>query len=1148
VTRRIVRWSVGVATVTLLIAVTSIYWLVVTENGARWLLAKASPYLPSQMSIASLDGTLLHGLQLSSIRWDDDSLSISIDRVHTQFALLPLLRRNLDISVFDIQAVTVVVGDRPAGDAAEAPFAVDIPLTVLLDAASIKDVRVEVGDQEYLIDSIDLGGRMSGSNVDISAFDVASNLGELALSGNVRLADPYAASVDGRWALQMPEQPALTGQINLRGDSSRYEIQHSLTAPYRIATNGWLAIEDSEIRVDVENSWEVVDVAMADGRTVNARDGTLHLIGTIEQFVFEGSATVDTEDIPPFLVSLSGDSDTNRFSIEALSISSEWGRLLANGTVTIAPEPNWDLGYEIFDVDPALINAILTGRLQLQGRSVGSIANQKIIASAVLDSLAGNLNGYPVTGSAALSYADESLRFTDARINVGSNHAVFNGSYGAELDVNATLRLPDISQLIVEAAGSANGELRLQLQTNPDHVALTGNLDAESLLWNGYSVDHLESRFDLPAAGDGEIFVRARNVSIDQLMLESVAIDGDGTAESHKIVATIGAPLGQSEFRASGRYTDEQWTGSLETLILRGEALGEWALQQKTDVAISATALTIDRACLLAASPAGTACIELQYEDSGTLRFSTSISGLPIDALPIDLPEASSITGTIEAEADGEFLEQRLTANASLNIPGLGLRALYEDEEIAANFNVATLSASILDNRLNAKLQLAATDKSARANASIELANILDRESQVAGAATLELSDLSLLSFLYPDITKTSGRVGGKVDVSGSLSAPEFVGEIGLQDGTFEVRRAGIAVTEVGLRLRQSEPGRLSLEGSAKSGEGFLSISGSTTLSSTAGVRTQLILKGDKFEILRLPEWHASTSPSIEVILDDREARVSGELGIPDANIVIHEIPDTAVQPSADVIVHRADESQETVLRELFVDVRTVLGKKVSLSAFGLTTGLEGAVRITGGSKSPYAGFGRLILREGRYKAYGQNLEIERGELIFNGPLDNPTLDVRATRKASDDVVAGIHLTGTPAQPRSEVFSDPLLGDAEALSYLLTGRPLLNANAEQGDMLNQAAFALGLSTAGSVVSRISNDLGLDTLAVKGGSGNQQIVAGKRLGNRLLVEYAYGIIDNLGTLLLRYQLNKRLVLESRSGSVNNVDVVYSVKKN
>ena len=43
------------------------------------------------------------------------------------------------------------------------------------------------------------------------------------------------------------------------------------------------------------------------------------------------------------------------------------------------------------------------------------------------------------------------------------------------------------------------------------------------------------------------------------------------------------------------------------------------------------------------------------------------------------------------------------------------------------------------------------------------------------------------------------------------------------------------------------------------------------------------------------------------------------------------------------------------------------------------------------------------------------------------------------------------------------------------------------------------------------------------------------------------EYGYGLIDELGTLLLRYELNERLVLESRTGSVSNLDVVYSVKK-
>ena len=44
-----------------------------------------------------------------------------------------------------------------------------------------------------------------------------------------------------------------------------------------------------------------------------------------------------------------------------------------------------------------------------------------------------------------------------------------------------------------------------------------------------------------------------------------------------------------------------------------------------------------------------------------------------------------------------------------------------------------------------------------------------------------------------------------------------------------------------------------------------------------------------------------------------------------------------------------------------------------------------------GGTHSPCTGSGKLSLQGGQYKAYGQDLEIERGQLIFNGAL------VRAT-------------------------------------------------------------------------------------------------------------------------------------------------------
>jgi len=212
-----------------------------------------------------------------------------------------------------------------------------------------------------------------------------------------------------------------------------------------------------------------------------------------------------------------------------------------------------------------------------------------------------------------------------------------------------------------------------------------------------------------------------------------------------------------------------------------------------------------------------------------------------------------------------------------------------------------------------------------------------------------------------------------------------------------------------------------------------------------------------------------------------------------------------------------------------------------------LTAGVEGSVRIRGGNQEPYVGSGRLDLREGRYKAYGQELEIEQGELLFNGPLTNPEINVRAIRKAGD-VTAGIRLAGTPDNLRSDVFSEPPLSDADTLSYLLTGRPLASAStAGEGDTLSNAAFALGMSGAGTVASQVRSSLGLETLSVEGGSEDGRIIAGKRFGDRLLVEYGYGLIDKLGTLLLRYKLSERLTLESRTGTVGNLDIVYSVKR-
>jgi translocation and assembly module TamB len=261
----------------------------------------------------------------------------------------------------------------------------------------------------------------------------------------------------------------------------------------------------------------------------------------------------------------------------------------------------------------------------------------------------------------------------------------------------------------------------------------------------------------------------------------------------------------------------------------------------------------------------------------------------------------------------------------------------------------------------------------------------------------------------------------------------------------------------------------------------------------------------------------------------------------------MREAPQSSVQPSSDTIVHREQADEPERRRRIDIDVLTSLGDDIQFAGFGLNAGLNGSVLLRGGTHAPYTGQGKLSLVDGRYKAFGQELVIERGDLVFTGPIEEPILDVLAVRNLRD-VRTGIQISGTPSRLSSEIFSDPVMSDAEALAYLLTGRPLADATSTgEEQALDQAAFALGLSGAGLIAAQVRSQLGLETLTIEGLGDESRLIAGKRLGDRLLVEYGYGLVDKLGTLLLRYQLNERLVLESRTGTVSNFDIVYRRRK-
>jgi translocation and assembly module TamB len=335
------------------------------------------------------------------------------------------------------------------------------------------------------------------------------------------------------------------------------------------------------------------------------------------------------------------------------------------------------------------------------------------------------------------------------------------------------------------------------------------------------------------------------------------------------------------------------------------------------------------------------------------------------------------------------------------------------------------------------------------------------------------------------------------------------------------------------------------------SGAGFvddreLRVEGTTLLDSERNWLTRLSVNGESLQLVQLAEAEVFVSPDLDVEVALPDISVSGAVHVPRAVITLDAPPEQAQRPSADSVVHGVSEPVPVRALRTRADVRVTLGDDVHYNGSNLTTDVDGELQLRYASGRPSNASGALSL-SGSYNAYGQALQLSRGELLFTGPLDDPAIDVRAERVIGETTV-GVQLTGTLKAPITRIYSDPALSEADALAYLLLGRPLSGTGEQETATLETAALAMGLQQALPVVQRIGSSLGLDEFSIQTTDVDAgALMAGKYLSPRLFVRYSYGLFNRIGGLLVRFRVNERLSIETRSGDEKSMDLLYTVEK-
>jgi autotransporter translocation and assembly factor TamB len=421
----------------------------------------------------------------------------------------------------------------------------------------------------------------------------------------------------------------------------------------------------------------------------------------------------------------------------------------------------------------------------------------------------------------------------------------------------------------------------------------------------------------------------------------------------------------------------------------------------------------------------------------------------------------------------------------------------------------------------------------------------------LSGRLDGRISDLSFAKAFSPQVDSLAGRVTLDAALSGTVRNPGVVGGITASDVAAHLPALGVLLHDLQLTALGNEAGTFTLDGSVKSGPGDLTIKGASPVFPSADRPGRVKLASRNFEVINTDQAHVLATTDLDVTLNGGVTRVNGQVTLPLAHVELAEIPVFAVPPSDDVIFTDTLGGTQATQRQVAANVRIVLGDSVSFKGFNFPASLGGTLNVAEQPGRPTTGSGLIVIKEGHYKAYGQDLTISQGRVRFaGGPVNDPGLDIRATRTAEDSVTAGLQIAGTLKNPDVTVFSTPAMSQNRALEYIVLGHPLNeNRGGPQGGMVSKAVSSLGLRGGNLLAKTLGQGIGLDEARIetKGDLQQASFVAGRYLTPNLYVSYGIGLFDPVSILKLRYVISSHWTLQAERGEALGADVLYKIER-
>ncbi|MBD8873211.1 translocation/assembly module TamB domain-containing protein [Rhodanobacter sp. DHB23] len=912
------------------------------------------------------------------------------------------------------------------------------------------------------------------------------------------------------------------------------QVKGALSASGRLRLDakplgGQLAIQWSDLQLPAELAGQPL-----------ASTGKLEADGNAERFHASGEVAIGPPGKPTQLT-LDLDGTPQAIALHPLALRQAQGQLQAQGTLQLQPVPAWQVHATATRFDPGQLFAGWNGALDLALDSQGTLAKTGPDATLELKQLGGRLRDRSVGGTARLHLSPDRVVDGQLKLSSGGSTVQLDARPGQGNDATLKLAIASLGDWLPGAAGHLDGQFAIRGLW--PRLSVNGHLDGSALAWQQQRVDTLQLVAGIPDISHpaGKLELATAGSHIGGLLFQRIHLLAEGSQGDHRLALEAHGSQVSGTLALHGALKNDAWTGTLSTLDLEPQGLPGWRLQNPSQLAWRDGAFSLGELCLTAGDPQ--LCASARQDKAGNLDASYRLRALPL-ALLLNATGESGLPVRVDGNLQGDGQLRRSAAGALSGHADIGSSRGSITWTGHADAPLLSYDDFALDARLAPDSQRialhAALDHGGRLDGQMSLTG---KQQSLAGQLDLRLDSLAFVELFGDALANVRGQASGSFRLGGTLAQPAISGDATLADFAAEVPAAGLKLAQGRLTASAIDAHSLRVDGSVQSGTGTLAVNGVAGLG--GDVATDIAIKGSRFTAADIPAARVVITPDLRLQRNAQGLDLGGTVSLDSADVNLDRLPGAgASKASPDVVVVDRPPPEPGSSLPFTATVKVDLGSKTHLAGMGLDGRLGGVLTVNERPGRATTGQGQVTV-SGTYKAYGQNLAIQSGKLLFaSTPIDNPGLDIRAIRKLNPNATVdegqevGLQISGTAQRPVLTVFSNPLMEQSDALSYLVTGKPLSQVKGGEGDMLGAAAQALGSAAGNLLAKSIGSKIGVDDIGVSSNEalgGNSAFTVGKYLSPRLYLSYGVGLFEPGQVVTLRYRLNHRWNFEAQSAT-------------